>query len=106
MTDPTEDPFGHVTAFEWDEQKRASNFQKHGIDFSDLSEFLDGDLVVGRSDREGEVRFELFGVVEGQVIAAVCTVRGNRCRWISARPARRDERKRYHSRVPRLSPQG
>jgi len=92
-------PFECVRAFEWDEEKRTSNLLKHGIDFYDVRGVFESDLVFDRSDRHDEVRYEIFGILDREVIAAVCTIRRNRCRWISARRARKDERKEYYHRI-------
>ena len=91
--------FGQIREFEWDENKRASNLERHGIDFFDVRGVFDGDTLVERSDRLNEERYAIFGILEGEVIVAVGTIRGNRCRWLSARRASRDEREKYHSRV-------
>jgi hypothetical protein len=98
--------FERIQAFEWDETKRKLNFLKHGIDFWDVQRILESDLIVGRSDRQGEIRYEIFGLLDGEVIAAVCTIRKDRCRWISARRASRNERKKYHRRVATRSAEG
>jgi uncharacterized DUF497 family protein len=95
--DQTKSPFERIRAFEWDEKKRASNLRKHGIDFFDVRSIFDNNIVVSRSDRRSEKRYIIFGVVAREVIAAVCTIRKDRCRWISVRRASSNERQRYHS---------
>ncbi len=43
---------GHsVMEFEWDEAKRLSNLDKHGIDFLDIEEVFNGDIVTVEDDR-------------------------------------------------------
>jgi uncharacterized protein len=56
---------------------------------------------VRRSDREGEARYMVFGFVNGDETVVVCTFRGENCRLISARRARRDERKKYYGGLAR-----
>ena len=86
-----------MTAFEWDETKRRATIEKHGIDFVDaIIIFLGPHLILpGRS--EIEQRFIAVGELDGSVIAVVFTQRGDTCRIITARKARRDERERYQA---------
>jgi uncharacterized DUF497 family protein len=98
--------FARVTAFGWHEAKRASNLRKHGIDFADTTGVFDGPTFIRRSDRHGQIRYQVLGGVEGREVAVACTVEGKVCRIISARRARRDERRDYHRRVAGQSPQG
>jgi uncharacterized DUF497 family protein len=102
----TEDPFAHISAFEWDEQKRRSNLREHKIDFLDAQRVIDEPIFIRRSDRKSEIRFVVYGFVDAREVVVICTFRGERCRLISARRARRDERKKYHSRLPRPSEAG
>jgi uncharacterized protein len=37
--------------FEWDEAKRLANLDKHGIDFVDIPEVFEGDIVTVEDDR-------------------------------------------------------
>ena len=98
--------FARVTAFGWHDAKRASNLRKHGIDFADAKGVFDGQTVIRRSDRHGEIRYQVFGIVEGREVAVACTVQGTRCWIISARRARRDERRRLHAHLTRRTRQG
>lgn len=83
--------------FIWDEQKRLSNIEKHGIDFQDAIEvFGDPDALSFKSKAgRGEDRYLIIGRCKGRVIAVVFTWRGDTIRVISARVARREERQRY-----------
>ena len=96
--------FARVTAFGWNEAKRASNLKKHGIDFADAKGVFDGPVFIRRSDRHGEIRYQVIGIVEGR--EAACAVEGALCRIISARRARRDERRAYHHRLARQEAEG
>jgi uncharacterized protein len=84
--------------FEWDEAKSEANVAKHGIDFDDAIGIFDGRILEWVDARRdyGETRIIAVGVLEGQELVLVYTMRGQVCRIISARRARRDERRTYH----------
>jgi uncharacterized DUF497 family protein len=98
--------FARIRDFDWDPTKRESNRQRHQIDFQDARFVLDGPTIVRRSDRQGETRYMVFGFLEDVEVVFICTIRGETCWIISARRARRDERKKYHSRLSRRSAEG
>ncbi len=83
--------------FEWDENKRLANIRNHGIDFIDVSEVFDGDIVTIEDDRYsyGEQRFVTFGLLKGSVVAVVNTDRGEFIRIISIRKATKNEYRSY-----------
>jgi uncharacterized DUF497 family protein len=83
--------------FEWDEAKRLANLDKHGIDFIDVPEVFEGDIVTVEDDRYsyGEQRFVTFGLLQGRVVAVVHTDRGESIRIISARKATKNEQRSY-----------
>ena len=84
--------------FEWHEQKRRINLEKHGIDFEDAIGIFDGHAFVRRSDRDGEPRFVAVGEVQGRVVAVVYTVRNDIYRIISARRGTKNEAREYRHR--------
>jgi hypothetical protein len=86
--------------FEWDETKRLSNLEKHGIDFYDAIAIFDSFCVLSSSDFMNEPRFKAVGMLETKEIALIFTIRGRFTRLISARRARTNERKEYHARNP------
>ena len=92
----SENPFGR-SRYDWDENKRRANVEKHGIDFLDAIEaFTDPQGYVYRSPRQQtERRLVAVGLVKGTLAAVIFTERGDRVRIISARPARRSERRQY-----------
>jgi len=98
--------FARVRTFGWDEQKRQSNLRVHRIDFRDVTAIFDGYTFIRRSDRDDEIRYEIFGIVSGWEIAVVCTLDDARCWIISARRASRKERQEYHSRSAGRRPEG
>jgi uncharacterized protein len=102
MTEDLQLLFAGVRDFGWDPKKRASNLRIHGIDFEDARGILDGYTFIRRSDRNDEVRYQIFGYVAGREVAAVCAIRGAVCRFISVRRAREDERKKYYNRFKGL----
>ena len=91
--------------FEWDEEKRAANLAKHGLDFIDARLIWRGPVLDPASLRvvEGEIRPSALGMIgEDEIIVAVVyTARGDTLRIISARRARRNERKAYQDRFGR-----
>jgi uncharacterized DUF497 family protein len=78
----------------------------HKIDFVDVRGILDGYTFIRRSDRHGEVRYQIFGYLQGWEVAVACAFRGSLCWLISARRARRDERRKYYDRVQVLPKEG
>jgi uncharacterized DUF497 family protein len=86
--------------FEWDPGKNEANIRKHGIDFEDAIGIFAGPILTRRSDREGEERWVAIGAVEGREVAMVYTIRGAALRIISARRARRNERRDYRQAHP------
>jgi uncharacterized protein len=87
--------------FEWDEEKRRANVERHGIDFVRAKEIWQ-DVVLeipSAQTHHGEERYLALGRSEGHFIAVVFTWRGNRRRIISARAARRNERENYQKKI-------
>lgn len=85
--------------YEWDERKRQSNIDKHGIDFIDAKEIWQTGVVEIPSpqSQHGEQRHIALGLMEGRVIAVVYTWRTRNKRIISARKAREYEQKIYRN---------
>jgi hypothetical protein len=93
-----------IRAFGWDETKRASNLRVHEIDFEDVKGIFDGDTFIRRSDRHGEIRYQVFGTIQEREVAVACAFRGEVCWIISARRARKDERRKYYAGLAGRSP--
>ena len=91
----------NVRDFDWNRNKREQTFRERHIAFDDASIVFQGPIMVRRSDRKSEVRYMVFGFLDDVEVVFVCTFRDDVCWIISARRARRDERKKYHSRLPR-----
>ncbi len=84
--------------FEWDEAKAASNFAKHGVNFSDAAVALLGETVARKSDARrdyGEDRWIALARASEAILSIVYTTRSDSIRIISARRANRHERKAY-----------
>lgn len=85
--------------FEWDDDKAAANFDKHGVAFERARLIFDDSFGIGEyDDREdyGEDRFTLVGMVEGTLLFVAYAERGDRVRIISARQASKDEQDDYY----------
>jgi hypothetical protein len=85
--------------FEWDDDKAASNFAKHGVSFDEArAVFRDPFAIELLDDREdyGEDRFILIGVSMSEILVVVHTERNERNRLISARRAEPNEQRFYY----------
>lgn len=86
------------TTFEWDEQKWQSNLTKHGLDFLRAKLVFDGRPAIHvPSLHLEEERFLTVGRVDDRFITVVWTWRDTVIRLISARRARDQEVRQYHS---------
>jgi hypothetical protein len=83
--------------FEWDSWKPSQNLLKHGISFHEAATVFDDPLALTYPDpdhSEGESRWLTFGVsAEGRLLVIAQAEAGDTIRTISARRARRSERK-------------
>ena len=85
--------------FEWDAAKSAANGEKHGIGFEEAARvFVAAHVTIAaRPGPDGEARWKVLGPLKRGMIAAVIhTDRRGRIRIISARPAKRRERRLYY----------
>lgn len=88
--------------FEWDENKRRSNLNKHGIDFIDAAKIFNRPVlerVDNRYDDYEETRIIALGEVNSVVLFVVYVWRGEVCRIISARRATKRERNKYYQTI-------
>ena len=84
--------------FEWDEEKEKSNKKKHNISFEDATDiFNDEDRINLKSDKNGEERFKVIGKAYEAIIVVIYTIRELAVRIITARRARKEERRKYLS---------
>jgi uncharacterized protein len=91
--------------FEWDPAKADANRRKHKVSFEQARDVFKDAMAFDEPDHRedyGEDRFNRIGMVEGQLLVVTHTWRVDSdsghdvIRIISARPAERRERKRYH----------
>ncbi len=85
--------------FEWDKDKDAANFAKHGISFEQVKGvFSDPFAIEFLDDRQnyGEDRYILIGMTQARILTDVYLERDERVRIISARKAETLEQRRYH----------
>ncbi len=87
--------------FEWNENKRTLNIQKHGIDFSELRESFNKPMVTKIDSRKdyGETRWIALGDMKGLVVVFVYIEKNNEIRLISARKATKNEQKIYYKKI-------
>ncbi|MDL2280135.1 BrnT family toxin, partial [Desulfovibrio sp. OttesenSCG-928-G11] len=85
--------------FEWDEAKRQSNLEKHGMDFRDAALVLaDAPLILKDTRQDyGEQRCLAFGELNDLLFVVAFTIRNGAFRIISARRANARERRFYES---------
>jgi len=85
--------------FEWDPQKAAKNIRKHKVSFEEATTALSDPMAVTGSDPDhsiGEFRYITFGFSNsGRLLVVAHTERGENIRIISARCAKKGERKIY-----------
>jgi uncharacterized DUF497 family protein len=83
--------------FVWDEAKRESNLQKHGLDFVDVERMFAGETATILDDRfdYGEERFVTLGLLDGRVVAVAHTETATIIRVISLRKATKNEEINY-----------
>lgn len=83
------------TQFEWDDAKRLKVLAEREIDFKQAARSLLKPHLEKSSDREEEARVLALCEISGELVAVIYTIRDGRCRLITARAARRNERKEY-----------
>jgi len=88
-----------MITFEWDENKRIINIQKHGFDFIQSPEIFNNPLLIVRSDKDQEIRYKAISYIDyaesKKIVAIIYTLRKNNIRIISIRNARENEKKQY-----------
>jgi uncharacterized DUF497 family protein len=79
--------------YEWDEQKRAINFAKHGVDFVAAENFNWSLSLIELDSRYdySEQRFNALAPIENRIYAMTFTWRGDKVRIISFRKANKRE---------------
>ena len=85
--------------FEWDDEKAAINFRKHGVNFKTAAKVFRDNYRLEDYDYEHSVdedRWNVIGMVN-DILFVVYTERANKTRLISAREANDTERRVFNS---------
>lgn len=82
----------------WDEAKRKTNLEKHGLDFVDAEKVFNSPLVLFEDNRAayGEQRMVAIGSLQTLIVVLVHIEDDNTIRIISMRQATRNETKLYY----------
>ena len=81
--------------YEWDDAKRQTNIEKHGLDFQAVDVFEWGSSLSEVSVQHGERRIFTLGYIGARLHAVTHVKRGDNIRIISLRKAHRTEERRY-----------
>jgi uncharacterized protein len=87
--------------YEWDEAKRQTNIQKHGIDFIGIDQVFAGQTVTildARFDYD-ETRFITVGLLRGEAVVIAHTETDELIRIISVRKATKNEEINYFKEI-------
>ncbi len=87
--------------FEWDEQKRLINLQRHGIDFADVWRVFENETFTRIDERYdyGEIRYSSLGLLFGEIIFVSHVETDEITRIISARKAVKYEQETYFRKI-------
>ena len=85
--------------FEWDEEKRRHNIEKHGVDFYDAILIFENPVIEAEDTRREyrETRIQALGYVDDDYFIVVYTWRGTRRRIISAWKVDDNGKRRYQN---------
>ena len=92
-----------IFVYEWDDEKRKTNFAKHCFDFSQAHLVYENpNKLTFSAPHPGENRQLDIAFVEavGKVLTLICVARGTTVRVISFRMASRKERRVYEASKP------
>ena len=81
--------------YEWDDDKRDANLEKHRLDFNLVYRFQWRTASTRASERRGELRFLSYGYIGERIHAVIYTIRDGKIRVISLRRANARERRDY-----------
>ncbi len=81
--------------FEYDERKDRLNVEKHGISLSRLSDLIPLKVVDDARREYFEVRYKVFGYIDGLAYCGAYTLRGENIRAISLRRAHAKEMRQH-----------
>lgn len=85
--------------FTWNETKRQSNLQKHGLDFADAEQVFSGPTATDKDTRAdyGEQRWNTIGLLGVKVVVITHTETEHHIHIISMREAEKHEAKSFFS---------
>ena len=86
--------------YEWDEEKRAETLASPGIDFALVEYFEWAAASTRRSDRNGEIRWSSYGLIQDRLFKVIWTEPGESIRIISLRKANVREVRSYDQQSP------
>lgn len=95
-----------VRGFQWDARKNDLNLLKHGIDFDEAIEVFYAPHLLRPADHPTEERWLAVGDVDSRTITVIFTWRDGDIRVISARRARKDEKRTYRQKILGRPPEG
>ena len=85
--------------YEYNQNKKAANLKKHGLDFDDAKLVFESAQIVTFEDSRydyGEVRYITLGLLNGNVVVVVTTETNTTVRIISMRKAEKHEQTIYY----------
>ena len=85
--------------YEYNQNKKAANLKKHGLDFDDAKLVFESAQIVTFEDSRydyGEVRYITLGLLNGDVVVVVTTETNTTVRIISMRKAEKHEQTIYY----------
>ena len=85
--------------FQWDDQKAAANFAKHGVTFEAARDVFADSFALDWLDESrmyGELRYAVIGMAGPRLLYVAYTMRSDAVRIISARGAEPHEKRRYY----------
>lgn len=88
--------------FEYNDQKREQNYDKHGVDLLEAALIFEGQTLTRVDDRRdyGKVRYISLGLVEDVPYVVIHTQRNGNTRLISAWRGGRKDYETYKNRFP------
>ena len=89
--------------FKYDERKRETNLEKHGVDLLLGALIFEGVTIEAPDERRayGEKRVVAIGLVDGECFVTVYVQRGDAIRLISTRKGGRRDRQKYQEALAR-----
>ena len=90
--------------YSYDKTKKVLNLKKHGFDFDDAKQVIEGDKTVTFEDNRfnyGEQRFITIGLWQNALVLIVTSETEKEMRIISMRKAEKHEQTKYHENINR-----